>query len=48
MKLAIATIRDLPHQEKQHWKQLFEYYIFNNSEENIAHIPEKAGVFWVE
>ena len=42
MKLAIATIRDLPHQEKQHWKQLFEYYIFNNSEENIAHIPEKS------
>ena len=41
-KLAIATIRDLPHQEKQHWKQLFEYYIFNNSEENIAHIPEKS------
>ena len=42
MKLAIATIRDLPHQEKQHWKQLFEYYIFNNSEENTAHIPEKS------
>ena len=42
MKLAVATIRDLPHQEKQHWKQLFEYYIFNNSEENIAHIPEKS------
>ena len=48
MKLAIATIRDLPHQEKQHWKQLFEYYIFNNSEENTAHIPEKSRVFWVE
>ena len=42
MKLAIATIRDLPHPEKQHWKQLFEYYIFNNSEENTAHIPEKS------
>lgn len=42
MKLAIATIRDLPHQEKQHWKQLFEYYIFSNSEENMAHIPEKS------
>ncbi|MGC6522043.1 MAG: cupin-like domain-containing protein [Candidatus Micropelagos thuwalensis] len=42
MKLAIATIRDLPHPEKQHWKQLFEYYIFDNSEENTAHIPEKS------
>ena len=42
MKLAIATIRDLPHPEKQHWKQLFEYYIFNNSEENTAHIPLKS------
>ena len=42
MKLAIATIRDLPHLEKQHWKQIFEYYIFNNSEENTAHIPEKS------
>ena len=42
MKLAIATIRDLPHPEKQHWKQLFEYYIFNNSEKNTAHIPEKS------
>ena len=42
MKLAIATIRDLPHPEKQHWKQLFEYYVFNNSEDNTAHIPEKS------
>ena len=42
MKLAIATIRDLPHQEKQHWQQLFDYYIFRNSEDNIAHIPENS------
>jgi hypothetical protein len=42
MKLAIATIRDLPHPEKHHWKQLFEYYVFNNTEENVSHIPEKS------
>ena len=42
MKLAIATIRDLPHPEKHHWKQLFEYYVFNNTEENVSHIPEKG------
>jgi len=32
----------LPHHEKQHWGQLFEYYVFNNSEENVSHIPEKS------
>jgi hypothetical protein len=42
LKLTIATVRDLPHPEKEHWKQLFEYYIFNNSEDNKAHIPEKS------
>ena len=24
------------------WKELFDYYVFNPSEENVAHIPESV------
>lgn len=42
MMLAAATIRDLPHQEKLLWKQVFEYYVFDNKQESIEHIPEPS------
>ena len=37
---ALLSIRDLPDEEKQHWRELFDYYVFGNSEEAVAHIPE--------
>jgi hypothetical protein len=36
---AILAIRDLPPDQKQHWRDLFDYYIFNNDEAVTAHIP---------
>ena len=39
---AMLSIRDLPIDEKQHLRDLFDYYIFGNSDEVTAHIPESA------
>ena len=39
---AIMSIRDLPADEKRHWRELFDYYVFDNDEEVVAHIPPQA------
>jgi hypothetical protein len=39
---AMMAIRDLPADEKKHWRDLFDHYVFENGEEVVAHIPEKA------
>jgi hypothetical protein len=39
---AILAIRDLPDDEKELWRQLFEYYVFGDATEAAAHIPEGA------
>lgn len=39
---AIMSIRDLPPEAKQHWRDLFDYYVFNNNDEVTAHIPKGA------
>ena len=39
---AMLTIRDLPDDEKRHWRDMFDYYVFQNGEEVVAHIPEAA------
>lgn len=39
---ALMSIRDLPQDEKQHWRELFEYYVFGDPDEPAAHIPEAA------
>ena len=39
---AIMSIRDLPENEKEHWRELFDYYVFGNPDEATAHIPEDA------
>ncbi|MES1199868.1 MAG: cupin-like domain-containing protein [Pseudomonadota bacterium] len=36
---AIMSIRDLPENEKQIWRDLFDYYVFGNPDEVTAHIP---------
>jgi len=42
---ALMNIRSLPDDERQHWKNLFDHYIFDSNPENTAHIPpEKLGV----
>jgi hypothetical protein len=37
---ALMSIRDLPEHEKKVWRDLFDYYVFNNTDEVTAHIPE--------
>jgi hypothetical protein len=39
---AMLSIRDLPEDEKGHWRDLFDYYVFGNAEEAAAHIPPEA------
>tara|TARA_B110000967_G_scaffold206582_1_gene253667 strand:+ start:2083 stop:3096 length:1014 start_codon:yes stop_codon:yes gene_type:complete len=38
----ILGLRDLPPEQREVWKQLFDYYVFNPDPEHIAHIPEQA------
>lgn len=39
---AMMAIRDLPAEEKSYWRDLFDYYVFENGEDVVAHIPEPA------
>ena len=39
---ALLSIRDLPEGEKKHWRDLFDYYVFGDPAEPVAHIPESA------
>ena len=39
---AMMAIRDLPEDEKRHWRDLFDYYVFENGEDSVAHIPAEA------
>ncbi len=39
---AILSVRDLPDDEKAHWRDLFDHYVFENDAQSTAHIPEKA------
>jgi hypothetical protein len=39
---AILAIRDLPDDEKQLWRALFEHYVFGNPAAAAEHIPEGA------
>ena len=39
---AILSIRDLPENEKAHWRELFDYYVFGDANDAAAHIPEEA------
>ncbi|MDF1679071.1 cupin-like domain-containing protein [Ponticaulis sp.] len=37
---AIMAIRDLPEDERRHWRDLFDYYVFENGPDVREHIPE--------
>ncbi|WP_375287645.1 cupin-like domain-containing protein [Sphingomonas sp.] len=39
---AMMAIRDLPADEKAHWRALFDHYVFENGDAVTAHIPEGA------
>ena len=39
---AMMAIRDLPDDQKRHWRDMFDYYVFENADEVIGHIPPPA------
>lgn len=36
---ALLAIRDLPPEQKEHWRQVFDHYVFTNDDSVTAHIP---------
>lgn len=38
---AILALRDLPEAQREAWKALFEFYVFDFDENSIKHIPEE-------
>jgi len=39
---AMLAVRDLPEDQKRHWRDMFDYYVFGDAAEAAAHIPERA------
>ena len=39
---AILGLRDLPEAQRNVWRELFEFYVFNPEPENFEHIPQAA------
>ena len=39
---AMLGLRDLPAVQREQWRELFDFYVFNPEPENFAHIPEAA------
>lgn len=42
LHLALLTIRDLPADQKRYWCDLISHYVFENSPEITAHLPEAS------
>lgn len=40
--LALATVRDLPRNERDAWRALFNHYVFDADDHTAAHIPAAA------
>jgi len=42
---ALLSIRDLPEDERESWRRMFDYYIFQSEGEPMEHVPEHARGF---
>jgi hypothetical protein len=40
LKHALLSLRDRPEHEKAAWRALFDYYVFGDSRQAAAHLPE--------
>ena len=38
----LMSIRDLPKEQKNIWREMFDYYIFESDKDSHSHIPEWA------
>jgi len=38
----LLTIRDLPPDERRHWRAFFDHYIFQTGDDPVAHLPPQA------
>jgi hypothetical protein len=43
---ALLSIRDLPEDERESWKRMFDHYIFQSEGEPMDHVPEHARGFF--
>ena len=45
LEYALLAMRDLPRKEREAWRAIFDFYVFDFEEESIGHIPEdRRGV----
>jgi len=42
LMLALLTMRELPPEQRQAWQEIFRHYIFEPTEDSLAHIPPDA------
>jgi len=42
LMMALLSMRELPPEQRRHWQEIFRHYIFEPSEESLAHIPSGA------
>lgn len=42
LKHALLGLRDLPQEQRQAWKHIFDLYVFEHNEDTLAHIPVQS------
>ncbi|HVK51587.1 MAG TPA: cupin-like domain-containing protein [Pseudoxanthomonas sp.] len=42
LMLALLTVRDLPDEQREIWREVFRHYVFEASDETAGHLPESA------
>ncbi len=42
LQQAILALRDLPEEQRAHWKHLLDYYVFDADKQDLSHIPDGA------
>ena len=42
LQLALLAFRDLPSEQRESWKHLLNYYVFDADQQDLSHIPEDS------